>query len=158
MARNVIDDQHGELVGILDELLASDVDISAREVARRHPALSSASTITRHAERRRMLEEYQNRQVELRRWRGRVTKTSKDETVLKIATQEARITDLERTVQALTEGHLALITVVAQVGGMAKLAKYYEQFRDVRNRLYDTGAMAQDLPSPTLLRPKAKDQ
>jgi hypothetical protein len=147
MARHPVDQEHGELARILEELLNTDTDITAREVARRHTSLASASTITRNAERRQLLERYQQRQAELRRWKGRLTKTSRDEAAGKLARQEARIIDLETTVKTLMQGHLALIAAVAEVGGMTKLAKFYEHFRDVRNRLRDLGALPAEVPS-----------
>jgi polyhydroxyalkanoate synthesis regulator phasin len=142
------ENRHSELVRVLDAMLACDADITAREVARRHPAMASASTITRHPERRQLLTNYQQRQDELRQWKGRLSKTSKGETAARLASQQARIDALETTVQTLTQGHLALIAAVAQVGGMGKLAKYYEQFSEVRNRLLDAGALPADVPPP----------
>lgn len=145
MARNTLDEQHEEFIKIMEELLSNDQNITAREVARRHSALSSASTITRHPKRRELLETYQQRQIELRLWKGRLGKSSKENTAAKLATQQARIMELENTVNALTTGHLALIAAVAQIGGMGKLAKFYEDFRDVRNSLFDGGALPQDI-------------
>jgi hypothetical protein len=107
MARNTLDEQFIEFTGLLDQLLANDEDITAREIARRHSTLSSASTITRHPKRRALLETYQARQVELRLWGKRLTKTSKGETASKLALQQAHIDKLEATVKTLTQGHLA---------------------------------------------------
>lgn len=95
MARNTIDDNHNELVNILEDLLASDTDITAREVARRHTLFSSASTITRHVDRRNLLDNYQQKQIELRQWKGKLKKTSKEDTARKLASQQARINQLE---------------------------------------------------------------
>jgi len=145
MARNSIDDNHNELVSILEELLASDTDITFREVARRHTLFSNASTITRHAERRKIFDDYQQKQTDLRQWKGKLGKTSKEDTARKLASQQARISELEMTVKALTQGHLALIASVAQVGGMGKLSKYYESFREVRNQLADCGAFQEEI-------------
>ena len=152
MARNTLDEQYIEFTGILDELLTSDQDITAREVVRRHSSLSSASTVTRHPRRRELLEAYQKRQDELRQWKGRLGKISKDQTATKVASQHARIIELETTVKTLTTGHLALIAAVAQLGGMGKLAKFYEDFREVRNRLQDAGAIPENISEPMLLR------
>jgi hypothetical protein len=148
MARNTLDEQFIEFTGLLEELLANDKNITAREIARRHSTLSSASTITRHPKRRALLETYQARQAELRLWGKRLTKISKRETASKLALQQARINELEVTVKALTQGHLALIAAVAQVGGMGKLVKYYEDFRQVRNSLQESGA----LPEASLMK------
>lgn len=141
MARNTLDEQHIELTKILEDLLSEDQDITARAVARRHSTLKSASTITRHPERRELVLKFQERQRELRLWKGRLGKTSKEGVANKLATQEERIDELEKLVVTLTTGHLALIAAVGQVGGMGKLAKFYENFREIRNSLYDAGAI-----------------
>jgi hypothetical protein len=141
MARNTIDEQHKELTDILEELISRDIDITAREIIRRHSTLSSASAITRHLKRREFLEAYQARQNALRQWKGRLNKQSKDQAAATLALQAARILELETTVRTLTQGHLALIAAVAQVGGMGKLAKFYENFREVRNQLQYAGAI-----------------
>jgi hypothetical protein len=129
----------------MDELLSDNQNITAREVARRHSALSSASTITRHPGRRALLEKYQQRQTELRLWNGRISKDSKQNTGAKLAKQQALIVELENTVSILTAGHVSLIAVVAQTGGMGALAKFYENFREIRNGLYDSGAIPEQL-------------
>ena len=145
MARKTLDEQHQELTRILDELLADDQNITAREVARRHSILSSASTLTRHPMRRQILATYQERQIELRLWKSRVGKTSQTNMATKLATQQAHIVTLENTINILTSGHVALIAAVAQLGGMGKLAKFYEDFREIRNGLFDGGAIPHDL-------------
>jgi hypothetical protein len=144
VARNTLDEQHIEFTNILEELLASDQAITAREIARRHSTLSSASTITRHPKRRELLESYQKRQGELRHWKSRLGKTSKDEIATKLESQQARIIELETTVKTITTGHIALIAAVAQIGGMGKLAKFYENFREIRNSLQDAGAIPRE--------------
>ena len=156
MVRKTLDDQHLEFTKILDDLLASDQDISAREVARRHSELSSPSTITRHPERRSLLESYQKRQGELRLWKNRLGKTSKDNVAERLAAQQSYILELENKVKILTTGHVALLAAVAQLGGMAKLAKFYEDFREVRNGLQIIGAVPEDfgMPAPLHVRKK----
>lgn len=145
MARNTLDEQHEELTKILNELLDDDQNITAREVARRHSTLSSASTITRHPMRRKILETYQQRQTELRLWKSRVGKNSQANMASKLASQQANIVMLENTVNILTSGHVALIAAVAQLGGMGKLAKFYKDFREIRNGLLDGGAIPHEL-------------
>jgi hypothetical protein len=156
MARNTLDEQHIEFTTILEELLASNQAITAREIARRHSTLSSASTITRHPKRRELLEDYQKRQGELRHWKNRLGKTSKDQIATKLEAQQARILELEITVNTITTGHVALIAAVAQVGGIGKLTKFYENFREVRNRLQDAGAIPKESVLLTLPTPSAK--
>jgi hypothetical protein len=148
MARSTLDEENTELRRILEELLARDQDITARQVARMHSGLSSASTITRHPKRREIVKSFQDRQAELRLWKNRLGKSSKEDAAAKLAIQQIRIADLEQTVNVLTIGHLAMIAAVAEVGGMGKLAKFYENFRDVRNRLQAAGAISDRFSTP----------
>jgi predicted nucleic acid-binding protein len=145
MARKPVDGEHGELEHILKQLLDENTDVTARAVARRHSLFSSASTITRHPERRCRLEAAQSRQEEMRRWAGRLEKTARRDTAARLAAQDARAAHLEATVKALTDGHMALIAAVAQVGGIGTLATFYESFREVRDRLVETGALPTNL-------------
>ncbi|OXC80738.1 hypothetical protein [Caballeronia sordidicola] len=132
------DDQMRE---ILETLLADDEDITARAVARLHPSISAASSITRSKTRSRLLAEYQNRQAEYRRWRGRVAKRSGADTAVSLADKDIRIAELKATVQLLTASHLAMLRAVGELGGFSKWARFYEEYRDARDKLIDLGAV-----------------
>lgn len=149
MTQQENDVKHTELSIILETLIENDIDITAREIARRHTLLTSASSITRHPERRRIMQEAQERQAELRQWKGRLAKTSKNNLAARLVDQDQKVQELERKVEILAQGHIALIAAVAQMGGMAKLVKYYENFREVRNGLLSMNA----LPSETIPKP-----
>lgn len=152
VARKTQDEDNRELERVLQELLNQNTAITAREVARRHSSLSSASTITRHLGRRNMVEEYQKRQSEMRAWQDRLGKRSKEQVAGDLAAQQAKISELDATVQTLVTGHVALLAAVAQVGGMSKLSKFYENFREVRQQLTQTGAIPHDIPTPELVK------
>jgi len=126
---------------ILEVLLSNDEDVTARAVARLHPSISAASSITRSESRRRLLAEYQQRQVEYRRWRGRATKRSGADMAATLADKDYRIAELEATVQLLTASHLAMLRAVGELGGFSKWARFYEQYRDVRDKLAELGAL-----------------
>ncbi|ANB72612.1 hypothetical protein AYM40_26820 [Paraburkholderia phytofirmans OLGA172] len=126
---------------ILETLLADDGDITARAVARLHPSIKAASSITRSELRSRLLAEYQQRQSEYRRWRGRVAKRSGSDTATSLADKDIRIAELEATVQLLTASHLAMLRAVGELGGFSKWAKFYEQYREARDRLDKLGAV-----------------
>lgn len=126
---------------ILETLLADDEDITARAVARLHPSIKAASSITRSDSRSRLLAEYQQRQSEYRRWRGRVAKRSGADTAASLADKDIRIAELEATVQLLTASHLAMLRAVGELGGFSKWARFYEQYRDVRDKLAELGAI-----------------
>ena len=139
------DDQMRE---ILETLLANDEDITARAVARLHPSINAASSITRSESRSKQLAEYQQRQTEYRRWRSRVAKRSGADTAASLADKDIRIAELEGTVQLLTASHLAMLRAVGELGGFSKWARFYEQYRDARDRLAELGAIPEAAVSP----------
>jgi hypothetical protein len=139
------DDQMRE---ILETLLAEDEDITARAVARLHPSINAASSITRSESRSKLLAEYQQRQAEYRRWRGRVAKRSGADTAASLADRDIRIAELEATVQLLTASHLAMLRAVGELGGFSKWARFYEQYRDARDKLAELGAIPEATVSP----------
>lgn len=126
---------------ILETLLADDEDITARAVARLHPTISAASSITRSESRNRLLAEYQQRQSAYRRWRSRIAKRSGADTAASLADKDMRIAELEATVQLLTASHLAMLRAVGELGGFSKWAKFYEHHREARDRLAELGAI-----------------
>uniref|UniRef100_UPI003F49A3AE hypothetical protein n=1 Tax=Cupriavidus yeoncheonensis TaxID=1462994 RepID=UPI003F49A3AE len=131
----------GKMREILEVLLTDDEDITARAVARLHPSISAASSITRSESRRRLLAEYQQRQAEYRRWRGRAAKRSGADMAATLADKNLQIAELEATVQLLTASHVAMLRAVGELGGFSKWARFYEQYRDARDKLADLGAI-----------------
>lgn len=130
-----------EMRQVLDDLLARDEDITARAVARLHPRISAASSITRSAERSRLLEQYQQRQMEFRRWRGRSGKLSGAAAAGALAERDLRITELESQVALLTASHVAMIRAVGELGGFSKWSQFYESFQASRDKLVQLGAL-----------------
>lgn len=130
-----------EMIEILETLLAADQDITARAVARLHPSIKAASSITRNEARSKLLARYQERQAEYRRWRGRVGKKSSAEAAAALEQKEHRIAELEKSVQMLTASHLAMLRAVGEMGGFSKWAHFYEQYREVRDSLAGLGAI-----------------
>ena len=126
---------------ILDAMLANDEDITARAVTRLHPSIKAASSITRNEARSLLLAQYQERQTEYRRWRGRVGKQSGADTAAALEQKEYRIVELEQNTQFLIASHLAMLRAVGAMGGFSKWAQFYEQYRDVRDKLAELGAM-----------------
>lgn len=144
MATNKPDSKNQDdelLIQILDDLLQRDEDITARAVARMHPNISHASTITRNPTRSALLAQYQTKQQDIRKHLGRLTKRSKESTASELASKDQRIAELERQVDLLRSSHLAMIRAVGELGGMSKWMKFYESFRDVRDQLYKLDAI-----------------
>ena len=130
-----------EMREVLDDLLARDEDITARAVARLHPRINAASSITRNADRSRVLAQYQERQAEFRRWRGRPSKLSGTTAASALAERELRIAELESQVALLTASHVAMIRAVGELGGFSKWAQFYESYRASRDHLVQLGAL-----------------
>jgi hypothetical protein len=130
-----------EMVRLLEEMLELDEDITARAVARKHPHIAHASSITRHSVRSDLLAKYQARQTERRAWRARLRKRSQSKTAAEMTKKDERIAELTRQVEILKASHLAMIRAVGELGGMNKWLKFYESFREVREELKGMGAM-----------------
>lgn len=120
---------------LLEKLLEDDLDITAREVARRHPTIKHASTLTRSPSRRRLLEEFQKRQVELRAWLKRSRDRSQKTLFQDLAKRDLQIQELERKIKVLQIAYVAMVRVVASLGGMSKLLTFFERYQNLRNEL-----------------------
>lgn len=129
------------LTQILDDLLQRNEDITARAVARLHPHIGHASTITRNAYRSDLLTRYQDKQEELRNHLSRLGKRSKESTAADLASKDQRIAELEWQVDLLRSSHLAMIRAVGELGGMSKWLRFFENYKDARDQLYQLNAM-----------------
>lgn len=126
---------------ILESLLRDDVEITARAVARLHPRLSAASSITRSESRKAILTQYQSRQQEYRKWRSRAGKKSTSDLADALAIREQRIAELESHVQTLTTSHVALLRAVGALGGFSKWAQFFQDYKQVRETLGELKAI-----------------
>lgn len=128
-------------IQILDDLLQQDVDITARAVARLHPHIGHASTITRNPARSDLLASYQDKQREIRKHLNRLTKRSKEATAAELTRKDQRIAELEMQVDLLRSSHLAMIRAVGELGGMSKWLIFYESYKDIRDQLNKLNAI-----------------
>jgi hypothetical protein len=69
-----------EMLRTLEEMLDCDEDITARAVARKHPSIAYASSITRGVPRSELLLKYQSLQTDRRSWSDRLKKSSSSKT------------------------------------------------------------------------------
>jgi hypothetical protein len=138
------------MLRILESLLERDVDITARAVARLHPALKAASSITRSESRRTLVAQYRLRQNEFRRWRGRVEKRTVDQNAAALVDKQSRIDQTETMVALLTASHVALLRSLGELGGFAKWAAFYERFREARDALQKIGAIPEENESRSI--------
>jgi len=130
-----------ELREILEHLLDHDQDITAREVARRHPALRAASSITRSECRRTMLIHYQQEQRKLRQWSARNRKSGGDSIERALADRDIRIAELEAQVEVLVGSHVAMLRAVGELGGFNTWARFFESCASARAVLTGLDAM-----------------
>ncbi|MEK7248468.1 MAG: hypothetical protein AAB092_08355, partial [Chloroflexota bacterium] len=148
MPRPSVDQDHSELTKVLEALLTEDVTISANAVARRHSTLQSTTAITRSPARMTLLRDFQARQQRARELLEKAGSAATTRMARALAAREAEVATLRRQVTALVEGHVALVRVVAEMGGVRQLTKFYENYREVREQLGELAALP-DSPDPT---------
>ncbi len=136
-------DDSPEMVRILEEMIAADITITARAVARLHSAVKHASSIIRSSTRSSLMAQYQERQKQFRTMRSRIPKHSRDQIAAQIVQKDTRIEELERQVEILCVSHLAMIRAVGEQGGIGKWIKLYGSYREVRDQLDKLGVLPQ---------------
>jgi hypothetical protein len=141
MARKTKDPSHTELTSVLEGMVERNEDITARAVTRLHSVLKNASDITRHPERTALLEKFHGKQIELRKFAGKVKNTGTAIAAKKLLVMEERIRELENNEAARVSSHLAMITAVCELGGTAKLLKFYKEYAGVRDNLSKQGGL-----------------
>lgn len=139
--RETLDAEHVELSAILDELLASDVDITAREVARRHSALKNASAFTRHKERAALIDRARTRQNDARSVRHEPMLKKAATLAEQLDEKSATVATLERQVKSLVASHVACVRAVMQHGGMQSLQRFWADYRDIAKTLAELDAL-----------------
>jgi GTPase involved in cell partitioning and DNA repair len=150
MARNTIDPQHTELTSVLSGMLDRNDDITARSVTRIHATLKNASDITRHPDRRAILEKFQTKQQELRKFAGKVKHSGTTIAAKQIQASDERVRELEANEAARVASHLAMISAMCELGGTAKLLKFYKEYSHIRNQLAKQGALPTGLGENTV--------
>jgi hypothetical protein len=130
-----------EIESILQQLLDEDENITARGVVKIHSQLKAASSITRDPIRLALLKSYQDKQVELRNWKTRIGKKSKSKIANDLASRDSRIAELEQQVNLLIASHVAMIKAVGELGGYAKWARFFENYKDIREKLFEMQAI-----------------
>lgn len=153
MTRKTKDPLHTELTAVLEGMLERNEDISARAVTRLHSTVKNASDITRHNERRALLERFQAKQLELRKFAGKVKHSGTAIAAKKLQAAEEKISVLEGNEAARVASHLAMILAMCELGGTAKLLKFYKEYANIRDCLSRQGALpAQITDKVTSLR------
>lgn len=130
-----------DMLHVLETMLENDETITARAVARNHPRLKQASSITRSDSRSRLLADFQDKQRQFRTWRSVAPKRSREQLAAQLAQKDSRIAELERQVDILRVSHIAMMRSVGELGGTGKLLKLYEEYREVRGELQRLGLL-----------------
>lgn len=121
------------------DLIDSDQEVTAREVARRVGV--APSSITRDPTRKEIIKNAKSKQSELRAWRKRQAKQSRDRDAESLTEKDLRITELEQRIDLLTASHKAMVLAIGEFGGMAGWQRFFPHWQQVEELLRDMGAM-----------------
>lgn len=145
MGRKTKDPDNIELTAILEELLANDVDITARAVVRVHSSINNPSDFTRNAFRSHLLQLYQGKQEEVRKLSKRISGPGATFAAKSIEALESRVKELEDKEEARILSHIAMINAVCELGGTAQLRRFYGKYAAIRDTLVHQGALPSEL-------------
>jgi hypothetical protein len=134
-------DVDADMLAIVTAMLENDETITARAVARKHPKLNHASSITRSEARSRLLIQFQEQQKRYRDWSKKAPKRSREQLAAQLAQKDARIAELERQVEILRVSYIGMMRTVGELGGTSKLLKLYEGAREARGELQRLGLL-----------------
>lgn len=140
--RPTVDPTHKVLEEILREMVDADVDVTAREVVRRHPLLKSPSDFTRNTTRMKLISDAQKLQDAARLLRTDVMVQKSATLAEQLSAESARVKELEGQVRSLVASHLACVRVVKEVGGMKGLLHFWKTYGAVAEHLQAVGGLA----------------
>ena len=115
-----------EMVAAMEGMLQSGETITARAVTRRVASFKHASSIIRSARRSELLKEFQGRQTLLRSAMDRLRKDSREKLAETIAEKERTNAELKGKYDELLIVNVAMIRVVAEMGGVTRLVRLFE--------------------------------
>ena len=112
---SIVDDI-SKLRSVLEHMLSSNVMITARAITREPgSSFKNASDITRHVQRRALLEEFQRRQQAIRKLAEDVDKESVANMRLKVARLEESCLALQQSRDLLIASHKAMLLAVGEM-------------------------------------------
>lgn len=141
--RHLLDEQNQELQLVLDALIAEDVTITAREVARRHSCLNNASAFTRNAARSALIEKAQTLQENARRVRIGPAQEQVEAASTALEKSKEEVAKLRSQVDALVASHVACVRAVLNHGGMAALERFWIDYKGIADELRALKAIPQ---------------
>jgi hypothetical protein len=127
--RALLDPNNQELSSILKALLTENVEVTVREVARRHSCLKNPSAFTRNPVRSALIADAQVQQQSIRE----IVTSSRGEDAPNDRAEQRRaeIERLESQVTHLVAAHAGLIRAVQLAGGMAALERFWRDYKAV---------------------------
>jgi hypothetical protein len=138
--RPLLDPQNAELSAVLDSLIVENIDVTVREVARRHQTLKNASAFTRSDERMALISSAQQRQTDARCVSVAPITEKNNKLGERLVKSQGEVEQLEQTVRCLAAGHASLIRAVQLAGGMASLERFWKEYKQVADDLHRSGA------------------
>jgi len=139
--RRLLDSENKELQIVLEKLLAQDVDITVREVARHHPKLHNASDFTRNRRRRELIEQAQQRQADARHVKISPEIRRSHSLAQTLEERDRQVAKLQAQVDALVASHAACIRAVMVHGGMDALERFWEKYKTIAAMVRSLGAV-----------------
>jgi hypothetical protein len=140
--RKLQDPDNDSLKGVLEQLLTENVDVTVREVARRHPELKNASAFTRNRARMALINESIERQFEVRSIAARLS-TQDAACDDNAQPQTVQIEALQERIKLLVAAHAGLIRAVQLAGGMSALERFWTEYKAVSDTVHGLGAVPQ---------------
>ncbi|MCK8688259.1 MULTISPECIES: hypothetical protein [Pseudomonas] len=139
--RRLQDPTNVELKAILEQLLSENIDITVREVARRHSELKNASAFTRNSTRMSFITEARQKQLQVRVIATGITPTVVQASVA--AKRTVEVAALELQIKQLVAAHAGLIRAVQLVGGMGALERFWKEYKEIGDAVQELGALPQ---------------
>lgn len=144
--RRLQDPDNAGLKKVLEQLLSSNVDVTVREVARRHPELKNASAFTRNEERMALIVAARQQQEHVRSIASGLTSPSTQSAAAKhvegvSAHQTAEAQALQLKLRRMVTAHAALIRAVQLAGGMGALERFWREYKDIADTVMELEAV-----------------
>ena len=146
--RRLADTDNEELQAVLEALIAEDIDVTVREVARRHRTLSHASAFTRNPQRASLIAATQARQADARNVKRGPEVQKATSATEALRRQAKRVRELEGQVRMLAAAMAGCIRAVRAHGGSSALERFWKEYRAVSDAAREAGI---EMPSAAVL-------
>lgn len=139
--RKLQDNDNVELRRVLEELLAENLDITVREVSRRHSSLKNASAFTRNPARMALVEAAQLRQRDARNIKEGPVARKAASLADTVEARNAEIEQLQAQVRSLIASHAGCIAALWYTGGYGAMERFWKEYKAVGESVRELGAV-----------------